>query len=122
MSAFRAKIFMATAFTDANFNEEVLNFSGVVLVDFFAPWCGPCKMLGPIIDELEAEIGSENIKIGKVDVDQSPETAQKYNVMSVPTVIIFQDGEIVEQMAGVQSKEALREKLENRKQKAENRV
>ena len=99
-------------FTDANFEAEVLNNDKPVLVDFFADWCGPCKMQGPIIDEVATEIG-DKAKVGKIDIDKNQEIAQKYGVMSIPTLIIFKDGKEVEKMVGVQTKDDLIEKLNN---------
>jgi len=97
-------------FTDSNFESEVLKSDKPVLVDFFAEWCGPCKIQGPIIKEVAEEI-SAKAKVGKLDVDANPKMAEKYNVMSVPTIIIFKDGKIVETMNGVQNKEILFSKL-----------
>jgi len=97
-------------FTDANFEAEVLKSDQTVLVDFFAEWCGPCKMQGPIVDELASEIG-DRVKIGKMDVDANPVTAEKYGIMSIPTLIIFKKGEIADQMLGLQSKDVLLGKL-----------
>lgn len=97
---------------DGNFDKEVLNAGGIALVDFFATWCGPCQMMGPILEDVDKEIGAK-FKICKVDVDQSPNTAEKYGIMSVPTLIIFKNGEAVETMNGVRSKEVLVEKLES---------
>lgn len=99
-------------FDDQNFENEVLKFNGPVLVDFFATWCGPCQVLGPIIEELAEEMKASNVKIGKADVDKSPNTAQKYDIMSVPTLILFKNGEVKEMMNGLQNKEVLREKIE----------
>ncbi|MBU4331953.1 thioredoxin [Patescibacteria group bacterium] len=99
-------------FTDQNFEQEVIKSETPVLVDFFADWCGPCQMMHPIIEELAEEMKDKKVKIGKLNVDEAPETAGKYNVMSIPTLIIFKGGEPVETMAGAQSKEALVEKLE----------
>lgn len=96
--------------TDANFESEVLKSTKPVLVDFFAEWCGPCKMQGPIIDELAKEIGEQG-KIGKMDVDANPETAQKFGIMSIPTIIIFKDGKVAEQLVGLQGKDDLKVKL-----------
>jgi len=96
--------------TDQNFEEEVKNFKGVVLVDFWAPWCMPCQMLGPIIEELSEEMG-EKVKIGKLNVDESGKTAQAFNVMSIPNVTIFKDGEVVETLVGVKPKAAYLEVL-----------
>lgn len=99
-------------FDDQNFENEVLKFNGPVLVDFFATWCGPCQVLGPIIDELAEEMKGSNVKIGKVDVDKSSNMAQKYDIMSVPTLILFKNGEMKEMMNGLQNKEVLKGKLD----------
>ncbi|MFZ6035654.1 MAG: thioredoxin [Patescibacteria group bacterium] len=96
--------------TDANFSDEVLKSDKPVLVDFWAEWCGPCKIQGPIIEELAQEIG-DVAKIGKLEVDENPATAQQYGIMSIPTLAIFKKGEIVWQVAGVQTKEALLSQL-----------
>lgn len=90
--------------TDQNFSTET--GSGVVLADFWAPWCGPCKMIAPVLEELDSEIG-EKVKIVKLDVDDNQETAAKYGVMSIPTLIVFKDGEVVDKVVGFQPKEAL---------------
>lgn len=90
--------------TDQNFAAEI--GEGVVLVDFWAPWCGPCKMIAPVLEELDAELG-EKAKIVKVDVDDNQETAGKYEVMSIPTLLVFKDGELVDKTVGFQPKEAL---------------
>lgn len=86
-----------------NFQEEVINHKGIVLVDFFAQWCGPCKMTGPIIDDLSEEM--KNIKFVKVDVDANQELSSQYNVFSIPTFIIFKNGEAVNQFVGALGKE-----------------
>lgn len=99
-----------TNFTDQNFSEEVLKADKPVLVDFWAPWCGPCRVQGPIIDELEKEVSG--IKVGKLNVDENNQTAMQYSVMSIPTLIIFKNGQPVEQMVGVQQKDQLKKKLE----------
>ena len=99
-------------FTDKNFNEEVLKSKVPALVDFWAPWCGPCRMQGPIIEELEKDYAGKPVKIGKLNVDENGDVAQKYGVMSIPTLLLFKDGKIVEQMVGVQSKESLKGKLD----------
>lgn len=99
-------------FTDDNFEKEVLNESGVVFVDFFASWCGPCKMLMPVVDELAEEYEGK-CKIGKVDVDENQSIAGKFGVQSIPTMIIFKNGKEVDRLVGFQSKEALKEKLDS---------
>lgn len=102
---------MAMQFTDQNFEQEVLKSDKPVLVDFWAAWCGPCQIMGPIIDDLAKELEGE-YKIGKLNVDENRGTASKYGVMSIPTLIIFKNGEIVKQFVGVQAKEILKEELE----------
>ncbi|MFH1781808.1 MAG: thioredoxin [Patescibacteria group bacterium] len=104
---------MAQEFTDQNFEEEVIKSDKPVLVDFWAPWCGPCQMMGPIIDDLAKEY--TDAKIGKVNVDDNPETAGKYEVMSIPTLIIFKDGKPAQTMSGVTSKEDLIKTLDELK-------
>jgi thioredoxin 1 len=80
--------------------------SGTILVDFWAPWCGPCKMIAPVLEEINNEIG-DKVKIGKLNVDQNPNTTQQFNVMSIPTLLLFKDGQVVEQIIGFQPKEQL---------------
>ena len=99
---------MAKEFTVQNFEAEVLQASGPVLVDFWATWCMPCKMQGPAIDKLAAE----GYQAGKVNVDEQEELAAAYGVMSIPTLIIFKDGKEAERMVGLQSKDALAKKLD----------
>lgn len=102
---------MAQEFTDQNFDQEVLKSDKPALVDFWAPWCGPCQIMGPIIEDLAKEIGSK-AKVGKINVDENPGTAAKYGVMSIPTIKIFKGGKIVKEFVGVQSKDLLKEELE----------
>jgi thioredoxin 1 len=90
--------------TDQTFEAETN--AGVVLVDFWAPWCGPCKMIAPVLEELDGEIG-EKVKIVKLDVDENQETAAKFGVMSIPTLLVLKDGEVVDKVVGYQPKEAL---------------
>ena len=92
--------------TDSDFQAEVLDSSDVVLVDFFAEWCGPCQALMPILEELSGEMPAGS-KVVKVDVDQAPESSAKYGVMSIPTLKVFKGGEVVDEVSGLQSKEAL---------------
>lgn len=95
-------------FTNDTFNDKVLQANATVLVDFWAPWCGPCKMLGPIIEELANDLDGKAV-IGKVNIDEEQELAVKYGVMSIPTVIYFKNGEEVTRLIGVQSREKLLE-------------
>ncbi|MBT4349601.1 thioredoxin [bacterium] len=103
---------MAQELNDQNFAKEAKEFKGVVLIDFYAPWCGPCKMQGPIIDELAEEFKSrKDVKIVKVNVDESQTTAQEFSVMSIPTLKILKDGKAVEEMMGLQQKDDLVDKI-----------
>lgn len=99
-------------FTDQNFEEEVLKSQEPVLVDFWAPWCGPCKMQGPIIQDLAQSMEGKSAKIGKLNVDENQETTGKLQIVSIPTLLIFKGGQVVEQMVGVQDKNTLAQKLE----------
>jgi thioredoxin 1 len=93
------------------FQTEVINSNGVVLVDFFATWCGPCKMVAPVLETLSSEMEGK-VTILKVDIDQSMELAQQYKIMSVPTMMVFKDGKPVETIMGFQPKESIKAKLE----------
>lgn len=99
-------------FTDQNFKQEVEENKGLTLVDFFAEWCGPCKLLAPVINELIEEYKGKSVKIGKLNVDENKETANKYNIMGIPAIIIFKDGKIIKQLTGYQPKEALKELID----------
>ena len=103
---------MEYKFTDENFEQEVLNSDLPVLVDFYADWCGPCKIIAPIIEELAVEYEGK-VKIGKINVDEEQNSSKKYKVMSIPTLIFFKDGEQVDKLVGVLSKDQLVEKLES---------
>jgi thioredoxin 1 len=96
---------------DANFEAEVLKSEVPVMVDFWAAWCGPCKIMGPIIEEIARDMEGKPVKVAKMNVDDSPETPGKYGIMSIPTLMIFKGGEVVEQLVGVQAKDKLVEKL-----------
>ena len=85
---------MAMEFNDQNFEQEVIKNEGPVLVDFWAPWCGPCKMLGPVLEEIEKELG-ETVSFVKINVDENPVTSQTYSVSSIPTVLVFKGGTVV---------------------------
>ena len=98
-------------FSDSTFSQDVLQSSEPVLVDFWAPWCGPCRMIAPIIEQLAAE-NAGSVKIGKVNIDDSPNCAQSYGVSSIPTLMIFKNGEVVERFVGVQPKVRLQEALD----------
>ena len=95
---------------EKKFKEEVLEAKGPVLVDFWAPWCGPCKMLAPVLEEAASRINNQ-IKFFKINVDENPKLASNYNVMSIPTLIIFKDGKIKDQLFGLQNEAELEEKL-----------
>ena len=98
--------------TDANFEEEVLKSDIPVLVDFWAPWCGPCQMMGPLVEELANEMDSTKVKIAKLNVDEAQTIAGKYQVMSIPTFLMFKGGEKVDQVVGGMQKETLKEFVE----------
>lgn len=103
----------AIELTDDSFEEEVLNAESdkPVLVDFWAEWCGPCKMVGPVVEELAGEFEGK-AKVGKVDVDSNPETSTKYGIRSIPSLLIFKDGEVVDQIVGAVPKSQLKKQLE----------
>lgn len=91
--------------TKGNFQTEVLDAKGTVLVDFWAAWCGPCQMLSPVVDQVAAE--AQGIKVGKVNIDEQPDLAAQFDVMSIPTLVVFKDGKAVEQSVGVIPKETV---------------
>jgi len=103
---------MALQITDASFDEVVLKSDKPVLVDFWATWCGPCRMLGPVIEELATEYGGR-VVVGKVDVDNNQEFAAKYGVRNIPTVLVFKDGEVVGRQVGVAPKKTYTDALDS---------
>ncbi len=98
---------MAKAFTKKNFQQEVLESKIPVMVDFWASWCGPCRMLGPVIDAMAETAEQNGYKIGKVNVDEEEELAARYNIMTIPTVMVFQNGRPVKQVSGVRPRAEL---------------
>lgn len=98
--------------TDKNFETEVIKAKDPVLVDFWAPWCAPCKVMGPVIDELAQEYTGKPVKIAKMNVDENSQTPSQFGVMSIPTFILFKDGKPAEQFIGVQKKEVLKKKID----------
>jgi thioredoxin 1 len=103
---------MVKELNETNFVDEVLNSKVPVLVDFWAEWCGPCRMLSPVIEELAKQYDEQKIKIYKLNVDENPKIAAKYGIMAIPTVIIFKDGKPVEQITGVRNKKEYIELIE----------
>jgi thioredoxin 1 len=102
---------MALELTDANFEEQVLKSDKPVLVDFWAEWCGPCRMVGPVVEELSNDYSGKAV-VGKVNVDQNPGVAAKYGIRSIPTILFFKNGEVVDKSVGAVPKAALSEKLD----------
>lgn len=101
---------MAFEFTDANFQEVALDKEGVAVIDFWAEWCGPCKIIGPVIEELATDFDGKVI-VGKMNVDSNKDIPMKYGVRSIPTILILKNGELVDKHVGVTSKQALADKI-----------
>ena len=97
--------------TENTFASEIINKAGVTLVDFWAPWCGPCRMVGPILEQIAKE-QANRLRIAKVNIDENPELASNYGVMSIPTMLIFKDGKVVDEFVGALPKRAIESKLE----------
>ena len=102
---------MALEFTDANFQVEALETDKTVIVDFWAEWCGPCKMVGPVVEQIAKDFDGKAV-VGKLNVDENPETAMKYGIRSIPTILFMTGGEIVDRQVGAVSKDVLVKKLE----------
>lgn len=99
--------------TDETFQQEVLDFDGVVLVDFWAPWCGPCKLQGPVVDKIaEKYKDNSSIKITKLDTDENPKVSMNNQIFSIPTLILYKKGEVVDRLVGLRTQEELEQKIE----------
>ena len=98
--------------TDGNFNEEVEQADDLTMIDFWATWCGPCRIIAPVVEQLADEYADKGLKVGKLDVDQNPSTAARYGVRSIPTVLFFKDGEVVDRLVGAMPKPYFDQKIE----------
>ncbi len=102
---------MEHIFTDANFEQEVLKSETPVLVDFWAPWCGPCRAMSPIVEEIGESVDPSKLRVGKMNVDENGDTAMKYRIMSIPSFLVFKNGEVADQFVGGMTKEAFMDNL-----------
>ena len=99
---------MAAVLTDSNFETEILKADKLSVVDFWAPWCGPCRMQAPILEQLDGEVDEDELRIYKMNVDENPNTARQFGIMSIPTLLFKKDGKVVKQVAGVHTKEQIK--------------
>ncbi len=97
---------------DSDFDEKVLNDKNIVLCDFWAEWCGPCKQISPILEDLSEELQEDKVKIAKINIDKNPETPSKYGIMSIPTLLLFKEGKLVSTQVGLQQKNELKSWIE----------
>ena len=111
---------MAFTFTDANFETEAIQSKGVQVVDFWAEWCGPCRAITPIIEDLASTYDGGDVKVGKLNVDENSEVAMRYAIRSIPTILILKDGEVVDRHVGMISKAALQQKIDMHRTAAAN--
>ena len=102
---------MPATVTDANFDKDVLNASGPVVVDFWAEWCGPCRLISPALEEIASEMDGQ-VTIAKLNVDENPNTAGRFSIRGIPTILIFKGGEVVEQVVGLAQKEDLKKAID----------
>ena len=102
---------MAFEFTDVNFQETAIENKGLTVIDFWAEWCGPCRMVGPVIEELARDYEGKAVRIGKVDVDSQPNISMKYGVRSIPTILFLKNGEVVDKQVGATTKAVLDAKI-----------
>jgi thioredoxin 1 len=101
-----------TAISDATFQEEVESNDGLTIVDFWAEWCGPCRMVAPVVEELANEYGDQGLKVAKLDVDQNPQTSARYGIRSIPTILFFKGGEVVDRVVGAMPKPVFEQKVQ----------
>lgn len=99
--------------TDANFQDEVISGSGLTMVDFWAEWCGPCRIIAPVVEELAREYGDKGLRVGKLDVDNNPQISGMLGIRSIPTVLFFKDGQVVDRVIGAMPKPVFAQKIES---------
>jgi len=99
--------------TDATFQEEVESNTGLTMVDFWAVWCGPCRIVAPVVEQLAGEYADKGLKVGKLDVDENPQTAARYGIRSIPTILFFKDGEVVDRVVGAMPRPVFEQKIQD---------